>query len=233
MNPRYKITEEISENLKNVEKAKPSRVFVDSILTRLEEEGGAAGGEAENYRNILAYIADFVSKKKEITSQTLLEIHRIATLGALRRGEPGSFRISKSGVFLWTDGQITRVNYVGPDFQKVPELVEEVVDWVKKALTDGTHPTIVAGVALCGILAIHPFLDGNGRVARALATLILFRQGYDFSKFFALEDYFNLDREAYCNALDKLGKKYDERRKADLTSWLEYFMEGLRYLYSS
>ncbi len=88
------------------------------------------------------------------------------------------------------------------------------------------NPVIVAGIVHQEIAAIHPFNDGNGRTARALATLVLYERGYDFRHLFALEDYYNTDRPSYYKAIN-VGKNFEERR-TDLTSWLEYFVEGFR-----
>jgi Fic family protein len=59
-----------------------------------------------------------------------------------------------------------------------------------------------------------------------LATLILYERDYDFRRLFALEDYYNTDRLAYYRAIN-IGKTY-ERRRADITSWLEYFVKGFK-----
>ena len=88
------------------------------------------------------------------------------------------------------------------------------------------HPIIVAGIIHQEIAAIHPFTDGNGRTARALATLILYQRGYDFRRLFALEDYYNKDRPKYYQAIN-IGKNYKERR-IDFTPWLEYFVKGFK-----
>ena len=71
-------------------------------------------------------------------------------------------------------------------------------------------------------MRIHPFVDGNGRVARALSTLILFSKGYDIRKFFSLEEYFDSAATEYYYALQSV-----EKNKGDLTNWLEYFTKGL------
>ena len=75
-------------------------------------------------------------------------------------------------------------------------------------------------------MKIHPFSDGNGRTARALATLILYQRGYDFRRLFALEDYYNRERQDYYAAIN-IGKNYEDR-KVDFTPWLEYFVLGFR-----
>jgi len=69
---------------------------------------------------------------------------------------------------------------------------------------------------------IHPFLDGNGRVARAAATLVLVKEGYDIKRFFSLEEYYDREPLAYYDALQSVAKQ-----EGNLTNWLEYFTEGL------
>ena len=55
----------------------------------------------------------------------------------------------------------------------------------------------VSGISHHEFVRIHPFLDGNGRTARALATLILYLKDFDTKRFFALDDYYNEDRGRY------------------------------------
>lgn len=96
----------------------------------------------------------------------------------------------------------------------------------RKSEEEDLNPVIVAGIAHLELAAIHPFTDGNGRTARALATLILYKRGYDFRHLFALEDYYNKDLQSYYASINT-GENY-ENRKADITTWLEYFIEGFR-----
>jgi len=69
---------------------------------------------------------------------------------------------------------------------------------------------------------IHPFLDGNGRTARLLSTLWLYRTGYDFKKLFTISKHYDRDRAGYYRAIQE-----GRERGMDLTGWLEYFTEGL------
>ena len=66
------------------------------------------------------------------------------------------------------------------------------------------------------------FVDGNGRTARALSTLILYLKGFDTKRFFALDDYYNEDIKRYYAALQTVDPK-----TLDITKWLEYFCEGV------
>lgn len=77
-------------------------------------------------------------------------------------------------------------------------------------------------VLMSKFIEIHPFVDGNGRTARALATLILHLKEFDIKKFFVLDDYYDSDRIEYYNALKSV-----EQETLDLTDWLEYFTDGV------
>ena len=80
----------------------------------------------------------------------------------------------------------------------------------------------MAGISHYELVRIHPFVDGNGRTARALATLILYLRGFDIKRFFALDDYYDSDRPAYYAALQSVNQE-----TLDLTGWLEYFTGGV------
>jgi Fic family protein len=105
---------------------------------------------------------------------------------------------------------------------EVPFLIANFLDWVNKTTPDDCHPAIKAGIVHYELVRIHPFLDGNGRVARATATLVLFLEGYDVKRFFSLEEHYDTEPVLYYDALQSVGR-YD----GNLTMWLEYFVEGL------
>ena len=69
---------------------------------------------------------------------------------------------------------------------------------------------------------IHPFLDGNGRTARLLSTLCLYRKGYDFKRLFTISEYYDRNRTDYYKAIQRV-----RENDMDVTGWLEYFSEGL------
>jgi len=81
---------------------------------------------------------------------------------------------------------------------------------------------IKAGIAHYEFVRIHPFIDGNGRTARMMAAILLFKRGFDVKRFFALDDYYDQDRRAYYAAL-----KTVDPGSIDITAWLEYFTSGV------
>ncbi len=100
--------------------------------------------------------------------------------------------------------------------------MREFIDWINANIKK-ISPVIVSAISQFQFVHIHPFVDGNGRTARLLSTLILYKTGYDFKKLFTISEYYEKDRLAYYNAIRSVRKN-----KMDMTVWLEYFIAGLR-----
>ncbi|RCV64631.1 Fic family protein [Methanophagales archaeon] len=109
-----------------------------------------------------------------------------------------------------------------PENEEVPGLVKDLVKWVNSDEAKELDTILVAGVAHYEFVRIHPFVDGNGRTARVLASLILYLRGFDTKQFFCIDDYYDSDRPAYYRALQGVDQKTQ-----DLTYWLKYFAEGV------
>ncbi|MBI2436609.1 MAG: Fic family protein [Candidatus Magasanikbacteria bacterium] len=182
--------------------------------------------EVKNYLNALKYIEKIVDEKKPNTEKVILKIHKLVIDKTLTPQYCGHYRTGPIYVVRHRFGMPQETLYTGPDAKKVPQLMKDFVAWLKESEKKEINPIIVAAISHMEIAAIHPFNDGNGRTARALATLILYQRGYDFCRLFALEDYYNTDRPSYYKAIN-LGATYNERR-TDLTSWLEYFINGFK-----
>lgn len=182
--------------------------------------------EVKNYLNALRYIEKLVADNSSVTEESILKIHQLVTDNTLPPQSCGHYRTGPIYVVRRRLGWPQEVIYVGPEAGQVPKLVSDLVDWLKDSAERGTNPVLAAGIAHLELAAIHPFNDGNGRTARSLATLVLYHRGYDFRRLFALEDYYNTNREDYYRAVN-VGESYDSRRE-DITAWLEYFVRGVR-----
>lgn len=180
--------------------------------------------EVKNYLKTIKYIEKAVREKKQINERFILIIHRLVTDKTLPKKNCGKYRKSKVYVVKRRFGRIEQIVYTGPPSEKVSGLMRDLIEWIKESEKEKVHPIIVAGIVHREIAAIHPFSDGNGRTARALATFILYQRGFSLRRLFALEDYYNKNRPNYYSAVN-IGKTY---RKADFTKWLEYFIEGFK-----
>ena len=182
--------------------------------------------EVQNYLKTLKYIEKIVKTEQSISEKVLLNIHKLVINKTLSKEQCGHYRKSRVYVVRQCPGFPDEVVYKGPEADRVPELCKNLIGWIAESEKKEINPIIVAGIVHQEIAAIHPFVDGNGRTARALATLILYKLGYDFRRLFALEDYYNHDRQSYYKAIN-IGENY-EKRRTDFTPWLEYFVKGFK-----
>lgn len=209
-----------------------STAIEGNTLNEFEIEKVLAGGridaptreiyEVKNYKKAL----DWISRQKtpDIKEKDVLKIHNMVSTGILRRERSGKYR--QEPVYVVSRTPISQeIRYTAPDHKKVPKLVRGLCDWINSSRKEHLSPIIIAGIAHAEMAAIHPFVDGNGRAARLLATLILYTERYDFRKLFALENYYNTNRAEYYKAIH-LGKTHEERREGNITGWLEYFSIG-------
>ncbi|MEK7617040.1 MAG: Fic family protein [Patescibacteria group bacterium] len=190
--------------------------------------------EILNYRNVLKFI-DGVhiqispqaggSGNYHFTIETILEIHKLTTENILPPEACGKFRIRQVVIRNTKTGQIS---YTPPPAVEVPYLVEDLVNWINSDEVKAVHPVIKAGIIHYELVRIHPFTDGNGRIARAVATLLMFLDNYDIRKFFSFEEYFDEEPIKYYLTLQAVSNQLVlDTHERDLTSWLEYFTEGV------
>ena len=181
--------------------------------------------EVENYYQALKLLDEMAKSKGPITKEEILKLHKIVIRGLVEEKKVGAFR--PGDVYVLDDLGDGRemLRFRAPGASQVAKMITELLEWLKQSKKGGVHPIIRAGILHLQFVTIHPFTDGNGRVARLLTQLALYRDGWDFRKILVLEDYYNRDRMNYYNAENKAqGKNYDP--DMDFSSWLEYFTGG-------
>ena len=168
------------------------------------------------------------ANKKTIDLKLFLKIHETITIDTLRNNKDcGVFRSQQvfvgRRIFNGTSFKEV-VEYMPPKTKDVLRLAAEFLDWLNSDNIKEINPVVLAGIVHYEIARIHPFIDGNGRIARLMASLILYKSGFDHRRFFALDDYYDENRAAYYAAL-----KTAQTSKGDITKWLEYFTDGVLY----
>lgn len=174
--------------------------------------------ELVNYLEAFDLVAEYVTIGEPITESVILEIHR--RLVSNVRGNaaiPGEYRSIQNYII---NNKTKEIVYLPPPPQKVSKMMGELVDWLHTEVE--IHPVLVAGIAQFQLVHIHPFLDGNGRTARLLSTLYLYKMGYDFKRLFTISEYYDRDRIQYYKAIQSV-----RDNDMDMTGWLEYFTTGL------
>lgn len=191
------------------------------ILTGKSVKGVRTDDRQEllNYKEAMDFVSEYLGKELEVTEDLIKQIHEILVKN-VRGGtlEPGRYRKVQNYVV----NSLTReIIYTPPPPSKVPELMIEFVEWLNKEAS--ISPVLISGIAQYQFVDIHPFLDGNGRTARLLCTLILYQNGYDFKRLFSLSEYYDKERHNYYDAIQSV-----RNNNMDMTEWFEYFTEGLK-----
>ncbi len=175
--------------------------------------------EVLNYLEALERIPDF-AEKSPLKKSDLLKIHKLVVKDTLdHTDDEGIYRNRQVVVRNRVTGQIT---FKPPETEDVPRLVDDFLKWFKSADAVELDPVLHAGITHYEIARIHPFIDGNGRTARIMGSLVFYIRGFDVKRFFALDDYYDNDRKSYYDAL-----KTVDLKTRDTTTWLEYFSEGI------
>jgi len=189
--------------------------------------------EVINYRNVMEFIGETYGDSplkiesysttrpknpQEMTEELIRKLHVLTTDKILDAARIGVYRNTQVVVKNSMTGE---VSFKPPLAVVIPHHMRELISFINEGEAD-LHPVLKSGIVHFELVRIHPFIDGNGRVARALSTLILFQNGYDIRKFFSLEEYYDSDATTYYEALQSVAKN-----NGDLTQWLEYFSEGL------
>ncbi len=186
--------------------------------------------EVINYRNVLKFIENIATQigpnnPYVFTIETILEIHRITTERILPEESSGKFRLRQVVI---KNTKTNQISFTPPPAAELPFLVEDLVSWINSDEVKELHPIIKAAIIHYELSRIHPFVDGNGRASRAVATLIMFLDGYDIRKFFSLEEYFDENPMDYYVTLQAVSNQLViDTHERDLTPWLEYFVKGV------
>lgn len=178
--------------------------------------------EVINYRNVMTLLDELSFKRGDLTSEILLDIHRATVEKIVSNEKVGVLRVTQ--VIIKEEGT-DKVVLKPPPFVEVPYLLEDFFGWLNSDLAKEIHPVIRAAIVHYVLVAIHPFVEGNGRTVRAFTQLLLMREGYDIKRFFSLEENFDSDLAAYYDALFQVDKDAQHIAQRDLTPWIEYFTE--------
>lgn len=206
----------------------------DSVSTKeIAQQAGILARERDiqeviNYRNVIFWIdqqkidgSKTINDYKNLFSrETLKTLHSLTMANLIDPNEIGAYR--KKQVIV-RGAESGRVVFRPPVSIEVPFLVDDFFEWLNHQDTSSIHTIFRAAITHYQLAFIHPFVEGNGRTARAMATLVLYEGDYDFKRFFSIEQYFDSDVEKYYQAL--LSVQQSEGQ--DLTYWLEYFCYGL------
>ena len=186
-------------------------ILGDQIPTTKSEK------EVQNYFNILTALPNYARERRPITVELTEKYHKVLMegiekdLGAVRDGHVFVGHTTKQEIVI-------KHNPPYHTAEEIKKALNELYAWLKEEKE--IHPLLKAGMMHHQFAYIHPFFDGNGRLARILTTYYLLLEQYEVTKYFILDDYYDIDRHLYSDCLHSADS-------GDKTQWLEYFLEGI------
>ena len=197
-----------------------------SIARKLGLDGGRTSPASRDVDGIVEMMLDATQKyAQKLTVERLFDWHAAlfpAGRSGIRRIVTGAWRTAEIGPMQIVSGPIgrERVHFEAPPAERIEGEMSTFLDWFEART--GIDPVIKAGVAHFWFVTIHPFEDGNGRIARAIADMALARAEGLAERFYSASAQIEAERKQYYLQLER-----SQRGDVDITSWLEWFLSCL------
>lgn len=182
--------------------------------------------EVYNLMKAIEYLDVCEERQLPITEEFIKKLHAIIkVINQGRRSRLSEYRTEQNQVGKHNDSDW----FLPPEPSDVPILMEDLIAWVNSASAQETPSPIKAGVVMWQLLTIHPYMDGNGRTARMIATYILRLGGLGLKGLFVLETFYDRNLKEYYKKIQMNlhHNYYFGRNDCDVTQWLEFFISGL------
>lgn len=194
----------------------------DAVAVELGEEPLDANVETrlalEGYRNAMTYVLQVASEGDFSYSVQLLKSLHFMMTGYDLQSRPGRWR--QGAIYVRNDAT-EQIVYEGADIDDVPNLMSELTVQLNAKID--THVLVRAAMAHLNLVMIHPFRDGNGRMARCLQTLVLAREGVLAPVFSSVEEYLGSNTQSYYDVLALVGGgKWQPER--DALPWVRFIL---------
>jgi len=194
-----------------------------SLARRLGMDIGALTPADRNVEGVVEMMLDATQKFAEpLTAERLFAWH--ASLfptgrSGMRKIAVGAWRDESVGAMQVVSGPMgrERVHYEAPAAPRLETEMTAFLDWFEK--NEPADLVLKAGVAHLWFVTIHPFEDGNGRIARAIADLMLARSEKNAQRFYSMSAQIREERNAYYDILEAT-----QKGDLDITLWLEWFL---------
>lgn len=176
--------------------------------------------EVAGYRDALALIHESAAEMK-FTPNVILQIH--GTLSRFLAAPGGNWKPVDNEIIERTPDGKVRVRFKATPAHLTPAAMDELTRNYSIAIgTAQTDPLIVVPLAILDFLCIHPFSDGNGRVARLLTLMLLYHFDYEVGRYISIERVYETTKESYYETLEASSQGWHEARH-DPYPWLNYF----------
>ncbi len=197
-----------------------------SVARHLGIDIGALIQAGRNVDGVVEMILDATQNfAQPLTKERLFGWHRLLfptndrKIGRIRVGE---WRDDSNGPMQVVSGPLgrERVHFEAPAAERLEEEMAAFLDWFNR--DDDTDLIVRAGIAHFWFVTIHPFEDGNGRIARAITDMMLARSVHSSQRFYSMSAQIQGERNAYYKTLEET-----QKGNLEITGWLEWFLDCL------
>jgi Fic family protein len=211
---------ESSESSNRIEGVVAAPGRVKAIVLKAAQPRDRSEQEIAGYRDALSLIHES-HEHMSFTTGVVLQLHTM--LFRYLPSEGGAWKATDNEIVERdTQGRVTRVRFTPVPAVGTPAAMEDLASAYERAQESGVDPLILVPLAVLDFLCIHPFRDGNGRLARLLTLLLLYRFRYRVGRYISLERVVEESRETYYEALERSSQGWHEGRH-DAHPWLDYF----------
>ena len=197
-----------------------------SLARQLKFEIGGSIVTSENIDRVVSMTIDAVSNcNAPLTAQRLFDWHRALFPDGQSNGKfitTGAWRPLESAPMQVVSGPLgkERVHFEAPSPEKLSKEMIAFLRWVNDPKK--IDPIVKAGIASFWFVTIHPFEDGNGRISRAIAEMLLARADKSKDRYYSMSSQIFSERKSYYYRLER-----QQRNGLDLTPWLVWFIKCL------
>jgi len=177
--------------------------------------------EIAGYRDALSLIHSSGEDMK-FSIETILHLHKI--IYSYMPEEGGKIKTTDNEIIeLNSDGSFKKVRFKPVSADKTEKALKNLEkNYFKSAIDNEIEALIIIPLAILDFLCIHPFRDGNGRVARLITLMMLYHFDYQVGRYISLERIFEESKQSYYDTLEKCSKNW-HKEKHDSFPWLNYF----------
>jgi len=202
-----------------------------SLARRLGLDVGAIAPNDRHVDGVVEMMLDATKRYSEpLTAERLFGWHNClfpTGHSGLTRIQVGEWRSDSTGPMQVVSGPIGRewVHFEAPSASRLPAEMDIFLDWFNDPATS-IDPVLKAGLAHLWFVTLHPFADGNGRIARAIGDLALARSEGTAQRFYSQSAQIRQERMAYYEILEKT-----QNGGLDVTGWLDWFLDCLDHAF--
>lgn len=204
------------------EKLDPVQVR-SSIARRLGIDAAGLVPADRNVEGVVEMMLDATQNfARRLTRKRLFDWHAAlfpTGRSGMRRIAVGGWRDDRAGPMQVVSGPIgkEKIHFIAPPTERVDAEVAAFLRWLNGK--PGSDPVLSSGLAHLWFVTIHPFDDGNGRIARAVADMLLSRSERSTQRFYSMSSQIRRERNAYYGILERTQKS-----TLDVTAWLEWYL---------